>query len=413
MGPRDRSHTTEGIADDPFVRRVADGLVARLPVMIGQLRTRIAGEDHYYAGTTDAVREEMQRTVAEQLTQVVRALAGLEPLDYDLARRVARRRADQGVPMAALLHAYRLGGEVIWEHAVGLTSGAAGETVVHEQVLNAANVFFSLTDRYSEVIRESFEDAVRDRFRCSQQARASLLDALFDGGRESLPLTSGIARILDLPERAQFVAVSADVSEEGDDGLADIEARLRSLAIRSAWRRRSERQFGIVVLDGDAHGASQRLAEIVACRSKSRIGFSPYFGDLGDTAEYAALADVARAALDPLETGVTRFDARPLSAVVVANPEIAVRAARSVIGPLLQLDRAERSAMFETLRAWRDAGGSTAVAAERLFCHRNTVRNRLQRIETMTGRSLDEPLGCAEVCMAFEAWTLLGDDAWT
>jgi len=45
------------------------------------------------------MREEMQRTVAEQLTQVVRALAGLEALDYELPRRVARRRADQGVPM--------------------------------------------------------------------------------------------------------------------------------------------------------------------------------------------------------------------------------------------------------------------------------------------------------------------------
>jgi hypothetical protein len=312
-----------------------------------------------------------------------------------------------------LLHAYRLGGEVIWEHAVDLTSGGEGGTSDHEQVLNAANVFFGLTDRYSEVIRESFEDTVRDRFRCSQKARASLLDALFDGGRESLPLTAGIARILDVPERAQFVAVAADVSEEGDDGLADIEARLRSLAIRSAWRRRHERQFGIVVLDGDANAASQRLAEILVDRSKSRIGFSPYFGDLGDTAEYAGLADVARAALDPHEVGVTRFDDRPLSAVVVANPEIAARAARAVLGPLLALDRAERGAMFETLRAWRDAGGSTVVAAERLFCHRNTVRNRLQRVEAMTGRSLDEPLGCAEVCMALDALTLLGDDAWS
>ena len=100
---------------------------------------------------------------------------------------------------------------------------------------------------------------------------------------------------------------------------------------------------------------------------------------------------------------MTRFDDRPLSAVVVANPEIAARAACAVIGPLLQLDRAERSAILETLRAWRDAGGSTAVAAERLFCHRNTVRNRLQRIEALTGRSLDDPLGCAEVCMALEA----------
>ena len=410
MGVQDRVRTGDEVADDPFVHRVAEGLLARLARMIDELRARLTAEDHYYAGASEVVRAEMRQTIADQLTQLVRALAGLETLDFDLPRRVARRRADQGVPMAALLHAYRLGGEVIWEHAVDVTNGL-DDAVDREQVLNAANTFFSLTDRYSEVIRASFEDTVRDRFRCSQQARAALLDALFDGGRESLPLTADVARVLDVPVRAQFVAVAADVSEEGDDGLADIEARLRSLAIRSAWRRRSERQFGIVVLDGDAHVASQRLSEILVCRSKSRIGFSPYFGYLGDTAEYAGLADVARAALDPNESGVTRFDDRPMSAVVVANPEIAIRAAHAVIGQLLQLDRAERSAVFETLRAWRDAGGSTTLAAERLFCHRNTVRNRLQRVEAMTGRSLDEPLGCAEMCMALEALALLGDEA--
>ena len=412
MGADDRARTNESIADDPFVRDVAVGLLARLPAMIDELQARLTVEDHYYSGAPEPLRVEMQQNIADQLRQIVRALAGLEELDFDLPRRLARRRADQGVPMAALLHAYRLGGEVIWEHAVVLSHGTLGHAADHERVMNAANVFFALTDRYSEVIRASFEDTVRDRFRCSQQARAALLDVLFDGGRESLPLTADVARVLDVPERAQFVAVAADVSEEGDDGLADIEARLRSLAIRSAWRRRSERQFGIVVLDGDARAASERLAEILVCRSKSRIGFSPYYGDLGDTAEYAGLADVARAALDPREVGVTRFDDRPLSAVVVANPEIAARAARAVLGPLLNIDRGERSAILETLRAWRDAGGSTAVAAERLFCHRNTVRNRLQRIEALTGRSLDDPLGCAEVCMALSALSLLGDDAW-
>jgi DNA-binding PucR family transcriptional regulator len=110
---------------------------------------------------------------------------------------------------------------------------------------------------------------------------------------------------------------------------------------------------------------------------------------------------------------VLRFDDRPLSTVVVANPEIAARAASAVIGPLLQLDRVERTALLETLRAWRDAGGSTVLAAARLFCHRNTVRNRLQRVEALTGRSLDEPLACAEICMALDALTLLGDDAWS
>ena len=41
--------------------------------------------------------------------------------------------------------------------------------------------------------------------------------------------------------------------------------------------------------------------------------------------------------------------------------------------------------------AWIDEGGSVAKASDRLCCHRNTVRNRLQRIEALTGRSLTDP----------------------
>ncbi len=354
----------------------------------------------------------MRQTIAEQLAQLVRALAGYEPLDFDLPRRVARRRADQGVPMAALLHAYRLGGEVIWEHAVEVTGGL-GDTVEHGQVLNAANAFFSLTDRYSEVIRASFEDTVRDRFRCSQQARAALLDALFDGGRESLPLTADVARILDVPVRAQFVAVAADVTEEGDDGLADIEARLRSMAIRSAWRRRSERQFGVVVLDGDA----QR--RVRTARGDARGTFQESYRVqpvLRRPRRHRGIRESRRRRGAPRSIR-SRRECRVSTTVRWRPSSSRTRRSRraptrAVLGPLLQLDRAERSAVLETLRAWRDAGGSTALAAERLFCHRNTVRNRLQRVEAMTGRSLDEPLGCAEVCMALDAMTLLGDEAW-
>jgi DNA-binding PucR family transcriptional regulator len=53
------------------------------------------------------------------------------------------------------------------------------------------------------------------------------------------------------------------------------------------------------------------------------------------------------------------------------------------------------------------AGGSASEAGRRLYCHRNTVRNRLARLEELSGRSLADPRALAELCTATEAVRLL------
>jgi predicted ATPase len=45
---------------------------------------------------------------------------------------------------------------------------------------------------------------------------------------------------------------------------------------------------------------------------------------------------------------------------------------------------------------------SVSAVADRLYCHPNTVRHRLRRIEKHTGRSLSRPRDVAELCLAFE-----------
>jgi len=42
------------------------------------------------------------------------------------------------------------------------------------------------------------------------------------------------------------------------------------------------------------------------------------------------------------------------------------------------------------------------ATAERLYCHPNTVRHRLRRIEDRTGKSIGRPRELAELCLAFE-----------
>ena len=58
--------------------------------------------------------------------------------------------------------------------------------------------------------------------------------------------------------------------------------------------------------------------------------------------------------------------------------------------------------LLDTFHAWLDAGGSANDTAAKIYCHPNTVRHRLHRIEELTGRSLSRPKDLAELCLAFE-----------
>jgi DNA-binding PucR family transcriptional regulator len=78
-----------------------------------------------------------------------------------------------------------------------------------------------------------------------------------------------------------------------------------------------------------------------------------------------------------------------------------------LVGPVLALPAAECDSILETLGVWFADEGATSIAAARMHLHRNTVRYRLRRLEELTGRSLTQPTGIAELYLALEAVRVL------
>ncbi len=134
-----------------------------------------------------------------------------------------------------------------------------------------------------------------------------------------------------------------------------------------------------------------------------RVGLSPVYADLTETSRQVSLADLAMGCVPPDGVGVVLFDEQPVGALIARSPELGERIAALVLGPVLALDADERELLLGTLAAWIEAGGSVSKASERLYCHRNTVRNRLQRIEALTDRSFTDPVGLAEIYVAATA----------
>jgi hypothetical protein len=78
-----------------------------------------------------------------------------------------------------------------------------------------------------------------------------------------------------------------------------------------------------------------------------------------------------------------------------------------LLGQVAALAPAERDILLTTLRTWLECGGNASAAARQLYCHRNTVRNRLHRLEALSGQSLSDPRGVAGLSIAAQGARLL------
>jgi DNA-binding PucR family transcriptional regulator len=175
---------------------------------------------------------------------------------------------------------------------------------------------------------------------------------------------------------------------------------LSAADIFSAWRLLPDIQVGIAhVATDDKRGAVIALLERQAI---TRVGVSPPFKDLTDTAQALRYARVALNTRNSRAGGVTVFEDSLLAVAAVSAPEVTTKVAALILCQFDDLSATEKAVLFQTFRAWTANEGSVANTAAQLFCHPNTVRHRLHRIEARTGRSLTVPNQLAELCLAFE-----------
>jgi sugar diacid utilization regulator len=258
--------------------------------------------------------------------------------------------------------------------------------------------------RFAELIATAVVAGYRDeqnrQLLAEGSQRANLIDALLEGRAFDEWSLREVAGRLRLPINGPFVVVAAQAATVGDEPLRAIESKLRSLDIFSVWRRLPDVQVGIVHVTSD-----QILGVVVALMSRTttaRVGVSAAFKDLRDTPQ---ALHVARMMLrGPIDStcSVAVFDGSILATAAVSAPQVMVQTVGAALDGFGDLADGEREMLFETFRVWQDTEGSVGGAADILFCHPNTVRHRLRRIEKRTGRSLSRPRDVAELCLAFE-----------
>jgi PucR C-terminal helix-turn-helix domain/GGDEF-like domain/GAF domain len=230
--------------------------------------------------------------------------------------------------------------------------------------------------------------------------RLSLVDGLLEGRAfDEWSLRDVVGR-LRLPINGPFVVVAAHVPAVGDEPLPEIEPKLRSLDVFSAWRLQPDMQVGIVHITSDQQ--LDRVVALIARMTTARVGVSAPFGDLRDTPRALHVARGMLRGPTDSTSSVAVFDGSILATAAVSAPEAMIQTVGAALDGFGDLPDEEREILFETFRVWQDNDASVRGAAEVLICHPNTVRHRLRRIEKRTGRSLSRPRDVAELCLAFE-----------
>jgi hypothetical protein len=226
------------------------------------------------------------------------------------------------------------------------------------------------------------------------------IESLLDGRMLDEWTLWEVANQLRLPTSGPFVVVAAEVSSVGSEALPGVESKLRSLDVYSAWRLLPDLHIGIVHIHSHPH--LDKVLALVSRLAAAPVGVSARYDDLRDTAQALHFAKVMLRSRRDRTSPVALFDGSILAAAAVSAPSVMVKSARVVLDGLAELPDEEREILLETFRVWQDNEASADSAAKVLFCHPNTVRQRLRRIEKRTGRSLSRPRDVAELCLALE-----------
>jgi len=386
----------------PVMAAIGGRLLSRVDDLAGELTEVIRRAEPFYGAHGVVPVEDLRSSVRDNLAHILgrlsgRPLPGLEP-----PRATGRRRAEQGVPLPVILHAYRVAGKFIWS---AILAEAAGDEVATTELLEAGSELWLVIDDHSGSVTDAYRDAVAERAYSDSQTRNAMLDVLLRGDPGDGSRLWECAATLRLPHQGTFVVVAAGPPSPGVESIPRAEEALRTRGIQSAWRVEVDAHVGVVVLTPRL--GVDRLCAHLADLTAGPVGLSEPYPSLDQTPTALRQARLAYAAATPASHELVRYGQAPVAVLLASAPDAAAVVAQAVLGPVLALPAVECDILLGTLRAWFAEHGATSVAAAKLHVHRNTVRYRLRRLEELTSRSLSEPTGVAELHLALEAARIL------
>jgi PucR C-terminal helix-turn-helix domain len=352
-----------------------DALVARI---VERIRDEIPDFRRLPADTLGrAVRGNVGRALAS-----LRELRAPTPAELEGSAAVGRERAEQGLTVDAVLHAYRISVTGVWSR-FGELARERGADVT--SVLAFSETLWLWADAVMDVVATAYREVELQRTREEQRQRdafvyAALLgttdpsqlrrdspDHHVDAERPYTPFRARAVAGEGLPTRRVALALA------GDDGL-------------------------VAALDHDLIGIAARPPVPIAgvCAGigpPSRLDALPGAFALATRAMQTALAFG--------QEGVFSLSDLSIRPAILVDAALGDAFVGRYLDPLTELGRLGTE-LETTLRKWFDYEMHIEDTARALHVHPNTLRHRLRRFEETTDANLKRPADLIELWWALE-----------
>lgn len=381
---------TVNAGDSPLYARVEQ----RLPKLAQQMIARFLDEIPLYRMLPrEQLDEEIFTIVLNNLRMFFHALRSGAPItDTDLADTTtsAARRAQERVPLDAVLAAYHIGGRVGWEALVEEAQPDEGEALVV-----AASRVLGYVQQVTGAVSAAYLEERQSIYGEEREALRALATALIAGEP-----TDALAARVGMTVAAAYVVLHVQIDahdDESDPGVGGrVAARRKLRRVQGRLEHWAQQPvLGLLEPDGgpvllattpdDAGKITGGLDELVHQLTEAAGAPVSFGAALAESiAELAAAAGQARDVLE-IATSLGRSHGAYLLADVLleyqlSRPSDALPALAALLDPLNR-----NPDLVLTLEVYLGTDLDRRRAAAKLHVHPNTLDYRLRRIVELTG----------------------------
>jgi PucR C-terminal helix-turn-helix domain len=360
---------------DAVGKLVAD-IEAELDVLVGGIVERIRADVPDFRRLPASTLEGAVRGNVGRALAALRDLRPPTPDELEGAAAIGRERAEQGLSVDAVLHAYRITMSAVWSR-FGERARERGTDV--SNVLAFSETLWLWGDAVMEVVGQAHREVELQLAREEQQRRDAFVLAVLLGTIDAAELRRESGGYGLDPER-EYVAFRARALD-GDRPPR----RLAAGGLTTA-------------LDHDLVGMA---AEPAAPVPGVVVGVGPPARLAGLPASFGMASRALQTAIAFGQEGVFSLADLSIRPAILADEALGSAFTGRHLEPLAALGRLGAE-LEDTLRVWFEQEMRIEETARALHVHPNTLRHRLRRFEEATGANLRRPADLIELWWALE-----------